>query len=69
MPFIGTFEYTKAATLTVGGGKDQGPTAQVTHLRNQRFLFCSVHAFDALPRPLHLYLHQFAQLSHGPRMK
>ena len=36
MPCIGTFEYTKVVTLhctEVGGGKDQGPTAQVTHLR------------------------------------
>ena len=33
----------KSCNSTVGGGKDQGPTAQVTHLRNQPFLFCSVH--------------------------
>lgn len=33
----------KLQLYTVGGGKDQGPTAQVTHLRNQPFLFCSMH--------------------------
>ena len=39
------FEYTKAVTLycaEVGGGKDQGPTTQVTHLRFQ-FLQCDRH--------------------------
>ena len=38
-------KYTKAVTLhcaKVGGGKDQGPTTQVTHLRlNHPFRFCS----------------------------
>ena len=44
------FEYTKAVTLhcaKVGGGMDQGPTTQVTHLRlNQPFSFCSAHMHD-----------------------